>query len=130
MRLAWFLSALLLALASAPASAFDDTEFCAEKIREAETDQLDAGVWLDQFTRNESVSVHCSMRMIEFRRHLDLPPAELTNDWRTREKRRWNQAHCSDPTWRRAILNGWTIASTLITTTGERIWYTASCRRD
>jgi hypothetical protein len=130
MRLAWLVGAVLLALAFTPANAFDHAEFCAMKIQEAEADQLEAGVWLDEYTRNESVSVHCSMRMIEFRRHLDMPPAELTNDWRTREKRRWNQAHCSDPGWRQAILSGWTIASTLITTTGERIWYTANCRGD
>jgi len=128
MRLDFFVSAVLLALAPAAAGAFDHAQFCAEKIEQAEADQLEAGVWLDEFTRNESVSVHCSMRMIEFRRHLDMPSSDLGDDWRNREKRRWNQAHCNDPDWRAAIQNGWTVASTLITTTGERIWYTANCR--
>ena len=111
-----------------PAEAFDHTVFCAEKIDLAEKDQLEAGVWLDEFTRNESVSVQCSMRMIEFRRYLDLPSGDLDDAWRQREKIRWNSAHCSDPDWHEAIRNGWAIASTLITTTGERIWYTAQCR--
>jgi hypothetical protein len=128
MRFVFLLGSLLLVLAPSPAHAFDDGEFCADKVRQAESDQLESGVWLDEFTRNESVSVHCSMRMIEFRRHLDMPSHELGDDWRMREKNRWNQAHCSDPDWREAIRNGWTVASTLITTTGERIWYTASCR--
>lgn len=128
MRLAWLVNTMLVVLASAPAYAFDHAEFCAAKLAEAQSDRLEAGVWLDEVTRNESVAVHCSMRMIEFRRHLDLPPAELTNTWRAREKSRWNRAHCSDPTWQEAIRNGWTIASTLITRTGERIWYTASCQ--
>lgn len=128
MRLGSSVGALLLAVTPASAGAFDHVQFCSDKIQQAEADQLEAGVWLDEFTRNESVSVHCSMRMIEFRRYLDLPSSELGNDWRMREKRRWNQAHCSDPDWREAIRNGWTIASTLITTTGERIWYTAKCR--
>jgi hypothetical protein len=128
MRFACLVGSLLLAVAPSPGHAFDDAEFCAEKLRQANADQLEAGVWLDEFTRNESVSVHCSMRMIEFRRHLDIPSSELGDNWRIREKNRWNQAHCSDPDWREAIRNGWTIASTLITTTGERIWYTASCR--
>ncbi len=97
-------------------------------IEQADRQQLEAGVWLDELTRNDSVSVHCSMRMIEFRRNLDLPSNELDDDWRRREKARWNAAHCNDPDWREAILNGWTVASTLITTSGERIWYTASCR--
>ena len=128
MRFACLVSGLLLTWAPSSACAFDHAEFCAEKMRLAEADQLEAGVWLDEFTRNESVSVHCSMRMIEFRRHLDIPSNELGDSWRIREKNRWNQPHCSDPDWREAIRNGWTIASTLITTTGERIWYTASCR--
>ena len=110
------------------ADSFDHTAFCAEKIYRADTHQLEAGVWLDEFTRNESVSVHCSMRMIEFRRYLDLPSSDLDDTWRQREKTRWNSAHCSDPDWHEAIRHGWTIASTLITTTGERIWYTARCR--
>jgi len=130
MRFACLVGSLLLGLAPSPARAFDHAGFCAEKVQLAEADQLEAGVWLDEYTRNESVSVHCSMRMIEFRRHLDLASSDLGNDWRTREKGRWNQAHCSDPDWRQAIRNGWTIASTLITTTGEHIWYTANCRGD
>ncbi len=128
MRFACLVGSLLFALGPSSARAFDHAEFCTEKLQQAEADQLEAGVWLDEFTRNESVSVHCSMRMIEFRRHLDIPSSELGDSWRVREKNRWNQAHCSDPDWREAIRNGWTIASTLITTTGERIWYTASCR--
>ena len=110
------------------ADTFDHTAFCAEKIDRADNHQLEAGVWLDEFTRNESVSVHCSMRMIEFRRYLDLPSSDLDDVWRQREKTRWNSAHCSDPDWYEAIRHGWTVASTLITTTGERIWYTARCR--
>lgn len=127
----WFgylVGSLLLVLAPSPAHAFDHAGFCAEKVRQAEADELEAGVWLDEYTHNESVTVHCSMRMIEFRRHLDIPSVDLGDDWRMREKSRWNQAHCSDPDWREAIRNGWTIASTLVTATGERIWYTANCR--
>lgn len=110
------------------AEAFDHAAFCAEKTERADNQQLEAGVWLDEFTRNDTVNVHCSMRMIEFRRYLDLPSGELDDAWRQREKARWNSAHCSDPDWHAAIRAGWTIASTLITTTGERIWYTARCR--
>jgi hypothetical protein len=110
------------------ADAFDHAAFCAEKTELADNHQLESGVWLDEFTRNDTVNVHCSMRMIEFRRYLDLPSSELDDAWRQREKTRWNSAHCSDPDWYEAIRAGWTIASTLITTTGERIWYTARCR--
>lgn len=110
------------------AEAFDHAAFCAEKTELADNHQLESGVWLDEFTRNDTVNVHCSMRMIEFRRYLDLPSSELDDAWRQREKTRWNSAHCSDPDWYEAIRAGWTIASTLITTTGERIWYTARCR--
>lgn len=112
----------------ARADAFDHAAFCADKTELADNQQLEAGVWLDEFTRNDTVNVHCSMRMIEFRRYLDLPSGELDDTWRQREKTRWNSAHCSDPDWVEAIRAGWTIASTLITTTGERIWYTARCR--
>ncbi|MFM9849910.1 MAG: hypothetical protein ACKVP3_22490 [Hyphomicrobiaceae bacterium] len=110
------------------AESFDHAAFCAEKTERADNHQLEAGVWLDEFTRNDTVNVHCSMRMIEFRRYLDMPSGELDDAWRQREKIRWNSAHCSDPDWYEAIRAGWTIASTLITTTGERIWYTARCR--
>jgi hypothetical protein len=112
----------------ARADSFDHASFCAEKTELAENQQLEAGVWLDELTRNDTVNVHCSMRMIEFRRYLDMPSGELDDTWRQREKTRWNSAHCSDPDWHEAIRAGWTIASTLITTTGERIWYTARCR--
>ena len=112
----------------ARADIFDHAAFCADKTGLADNHQLEAGVWLDEFTRNDTVNVHCSMRMIEFRRYLDLPSSELDDAWRQREKTRWNSAHCSDPDWHGAIRAGWTIASTLITTTGERIWYTARCR--
>ena len=112
----------------ARAETFDHEAFCAEKAELADNHQLEAGVWLDEFTRNDTVNVLCSMRMIEFRRYLDMPSGELDDAWRQREKTRWNSAHCSDPDWSKAIRAGWTIASTLITTTGERIWYTARCR--
>jgi hypothetical protein len=112
----------------ARAQTFDHAAFCAEKTGLADNHQLEAGVWLDEFTRNDTVNVHCPMRMIEFRRYLDMPSSELDDAWRQREKTRWNSAHCSDPDWYEAIRAGWTIASTLITTTGERIWYTARCR--
>jgi len=121
-------SVVSIALTPASVSAFDHSEFCASMLDQADKQQLEAGVWLDEFTRNDSVHVYCSMRMIEFRRALDLPSGELDDGWRQREKARWNAAHCNDPDWRTAILNGWTIASTLTTTTGERIWYTANCR--
>jgi hypothetical protein len=134
MRLIALVSALSLAgvLTATPclalAESFDHAAFCAEKTELADNHQLEAGVWLDEFTRNDTVTVHCSMRMIEFRRYLDLPSSDLDDVWRQREKTRWNSAHCSDPDWHQAIRAGWTIASTLITTTGERIWYTARCR--
>lgn len=110
------------------AETFDHAAFCTEKTGLADSHQLESGVWLDEFTRNDTVNVHCSMRMIEFRRYLDMPSGDLDDAWRQREKTRWNSAHCSDPDWHEAIRAGWTIASTLITTTGERIWYTARCR--
>lgn len=110
------------------AETFDHAAFCTEKAGLADSHQLESGVWLDEFTRNDTVNVHCSMRMIEFRRYLDMPSGDLDDVWRQREKTRWNSAHCSDPDWHEAIRAGWTIASTLITTTGERIWYTARCR--
>ena len=112
----------------ARSDSFDHVAFCAEKTELADNQQLEAGVWLDEYTRNDTVNVHCSMRMIEFRRYLDMPSGDLDDAWRQREKTRWNSAHCSDPDWHEAIRAGWTIASTLITTTGERIWYTARCR--
>jgi hypothetical protein len=112
----------------ARADTFDHAAFCTEKTDLADNHQLEAGVWLDEYTRNDTVHVHCSMRMIEFRRYLDMPSSDLDDAWRQREKTRWNSAHCSDPDWYEAIRAGWTIASTLITTTGERIWYTARCR--
>jgi hypothetical protein len=120
--------AALLVLAPAPSLAFDHEAFCAAMTENAQAGQLEAGVWLDELTRDESVSVRCSMRMVEFRRFLDLPSREIDDDWRRREKARWNAAHCNDPDWREAIRNGWTIAATLITETGERIWFAARCR--
>jgi hypothetical protein len=123
-----YVGAIILALSTLPAHALDDGEFCADMTEQARTGQLEAAVWLDENTREETVNVRCPMRMIEFRRHLDMPSSDLTDEWRQREKNRWNEAHCSDPLWREAIRAGWTIASTLITTTGERIWFTARCR--
>ncbi len=128
MRLALSIAAATVALASTPASAFDHAAFCAAMTEYAQAGQLEAGVWPDDYTKNESISVRCSMRMIEFRRYLTLPPVDLDDAWRAHEKARWNAAHCSDPDWREAIRNGWTIAATLITENGERIWFAASCR--
>lgn len=128
MRFACLIGSVCLATAASPALAFDHSAFCSEMIRQAEADQLESGLWLDEITRQDTVTVHCSMRMIEFRRHLELPSSDLGNEWRANEKRRWNESHCTDPNWREAIRNGWTVASTLITSTGESIWYAASCR--
>lgn len=128
MRLARVVAVATVVLAPSPAHAFDHAGFCSAMTEHAQAGQLDSGAWLDEYTRTGNVSVQCAMRMVEFRRYLSIAPVDIDDAWRAREKARWNSEHCSDPEWREAIRNGWTIAATLITENGEHIWFAASCR--
>jgi hypothetical protein len=115
-------AALALALAAEAAQAFDDNQFCVaakEFVRSAEGD---VGTWTDRFTRNDGVEIGCERKVVHFKRHYSAPASALREGWRERQAELWESTYCKRSIWREAIDNGWVVAATLTTVTGERLW--------
>jgi hypothetical protein len=114
-------------VAPAPASAFDDREFCVVAQQFAIAAEKDVGVWIDRTTRNAGMRVVCDQRTVEFTRFTYAPAAAMDEAWKGRKSDDWNATHCASRVWSEAIRNGWKIVLSQNSADGGRVLITAAC---
>jgi len=119
---------LLLVLSQAAAHA-DDQKLCEHLERSAANLNKDSGKWIDKVTRQDGATVLCGTKSIEFKKTINVGFEKLPSDWRATQQRAWNDAHCKDPAWRRAILAGWTVATSYTAPNGARDRIVAVCSK-
>ncbi|HWE17410.1 MAG TPA: hypothetical protein VG758_09545 [Hyphomicrobiaceae bacterium] len=112
----------LLAVGAGPAHAFDDAQFCVAAKEFIRATVGDVGTWTDRLTRNDGVEIGCERKVVHFKRHYSAPASALREGWRERQAELWESTYCKRSIWREAIDNGWVVAATLTTVTGERLW--------
>jgi hypothetical protein len=115
-------AAAALALATQPARAFDDAQFCVVAKEYVRAVAGDVGTWMDRFTRNDGVEVGCDMKLVHFKRFYKAPSGPQRDAWRENQAEDWESAYCSRSIWRDAVENGWVVSATVTTQTGERVW--------
>ena len=107
---------------------FDDAAFCKSMQEFAVKANKDAGSMLDANTRNDGLAVLCAEKVIDFKKFLIAPSYMMRPGWKDRKSKQWRDIYCKDPYSKLAIQNGWTIATTMTTTDGDRSWITADCQ--
>lgn len=120
------LGVITLAAATAPAAAFDHTQFCQAMSHSARAARINVGTWIDRGTRNDGMEVLCERRIIHFKRYSRVEKA--SEAWKEARTEDWRSAYCRSSTWREAIENGWLVSATFTTAGGERVWF--ACQRD
>jgi len=120
-------TAVLFLVMSLAAARADDQKFCEHLERSAANLNKDSGKWIDKVTRQDGTTVQCGSRSIEFKKTINVDFEKLPSEWRAIQQRAWNDTHCKDPAWRRAILAGWTVATSYTAPNGTREKIVAVC---
>ena len=124
-----FPTAILFLVLSHAAAHSDDQKLCEHLERSAANLNKDSGKWIDKVTRHDGAMVLCGTKTIEFKKTINVDFEKLPSDWRATQQRAWNDSHCKDPAWRRAILAGWTVANTYTAPNGARERIVAVCSK-
>ena len=114
-------------VASDPAIAFDDREFCIAAKQFALAANQDLGLWIDRTTRNAGMVVSCDTKRVEFKRFTYTSSASMSGSWKDRKAAEWNADHCKSPIWAEAIRNGWKIALAAMAADGGHVELEAQC---
>jgi hypothetical protein len=116
-------STLLSAAASAPSHAFDNTQFCQAARQLTRAEVRDVGTWINRTTRNDGVELFCDRKIVHFKRYASTPGSGLREAWRDTKTEEWRSIKCANAMWREAVENGWLVAATVTTVTGEKVWF-------
>ena len=116
-------STLLSAAASAPSHAFDNTQFCQAARQLTRAEVRDVGTWINRTTRNDGVELFCDRKIVHFKRYASTPGSGLRDAWRDSKTEEWRSIKCANAMWQEAVENGWLIAATVTTVTGEKVWF-------
>lgn len=128
--LATFLAAALAVVLAppAPATAFDDGDFCAAAKQLAIAADGDIGVWVDRMTRSAGVVVSCDRKLVEFRRFTYTPTRAMDGAWKERKAAEWNGTQCASRLWGEAIRNEWKVALSVTAADGGHVSLDARCK--
>ena len=116
-----------LLIATPPALALDDKEFCVSAQQLAIAAEKDVGVWIDRVTRNAGMAVSCDRKTVEFTRFTYASSASMNDAWRQSKAADWNAVHCNSRIWNEAIANGWKIVLSQTAADGGQVSITAQC---
>ena len=120
---------LFLVLSQATALAFDDQKFCEHLERFSRTPTRIIGKWVDKITRNDGTTVLCGTKSVEFKKTFNVGFEKMQSDWRAVQQRTLNDNFCKAPSWRNAILAGWTVANSCTAPNGARETFVAAARK-
>ena len=86
------------------------------------------GESINRLTVFSGVDVRCSEKLIDFRQDVRAPHSKLRSGWQERLQANWSSAYCKPGSqYLQAMRNGWTIASTITTSDGEKFYVKAIC---
>ena len=128
MALALVVGSLVLPCPSvAEAETFTDAIFCRWMQDFATQANKDAGTKVDAVTTHEGLAVLCNMKLVDFKKRLEVPFTAMKAGWDGRKQAQWNQIYCTDPGFMQAIKSGWRISSTMTDVEGNRHYMEATC---
>jgi hypothetical protein len=110
------------------AQQFTDGQFCDWMKEIAAKSNKDAGAKVDAMTTNLGMAVLCNMKVIDFKKRLDVPMSNLAAGWEERKQSQWNEIYCNNIAFAQAIAAGWTISLTLTSVDGKRHYMEAKCK--
>lgn len=105
-----------------------DQQMCETLQALAAQGNKDAGTKVDRITTHMGMTVMCNMKVVDFRKSLDVPASHLGADWLETKQRQWNEIYCNNPGFSMLIAQGWTISTTMIDSEGKRYVIRAVCR--
>jgi hypothetical protein len=88
----------------------------------------DAGSKVGSVTTHMGMAVLCNMKVVDFKKRLDVPFSALGSGWEDRKQAEWNQIYCNNVGFSQAIANGWHISTTTTDADGKRHYIEAKCR--
>jgi hypothetical protein len=109
-------------------AAVDHDQFCRAMTEIARLGNVDAGRWLDRYTRDDGVEVLCDIRTVNFKRFIRPGPDSKEPGWKQKKSQEWNSTACSSSVLREAIDGGWIITSAITIAGGDRILAIAICK--
>ena len=110
------------------AQPFTDALFCQAMQEIATQRNKDAGTKVDAVTTDLGIAVLCNMKVVDFKKRIDLAFSQMDPGWQDRKQSQWNRIYCNNPGFAKAIANGWRISSTTTDTEGKRHHMEANCR--
>lgn len=119
------LAAMLAFPHPAHAQGFDDAGFC-QALQEIAVNK-ERGSRPNEYVSRIAVTVHCDMKIVQFKMRLGVPINDLRSGWQEHTHVLLNQMYCQGP-MRAAIDKGWTVAFTIMSADGERHYMTPECR--
>lgn len=115
-------------MTAAPATAFEDEDFCTTAKQLAAAAEGDVGVWLDRRTRNAGIRVACDRKLVEFLRFTYSPSSAMDGAWKAAKAAEWNGMQCASPLWADAIGNDWKVALSVTAADGGNVVLHAKCK--
>jgi hypothetical protein len=109
------------------AQQFTDAMFCQAMQEIATQGNKDAGTKVDAVTTHMGIAVLCNMKIVDFKKRLDISFRVMDAGWEGRKQAQWNQIYCTNPGFVQAIASGWTISSTMTDAEGKRHYMEAKC---
>ena len=87
-------STVLGAAMSAPARAFDNTQFCQAVGQLTRAAKRDIGTWINRTMRNDGVELFCDRKLVHFKRYASTPGSGLREAWREARTEEWRSTTC------------------------------------
>jgi hypothetical protein len=106
----------------------DRDHFCHMFLGTQEQMSANRGESINRLTVFAGIDVRCSEKLIDFRQDVRAPHSKLRSGWQERLQANWSSAYCKPGSqYLEAVRNGWTIASTITTSDGEKFQVKAIC---
>jgi hypothetical protein len=123
---------LFICLTFVPCAAFgnefSEDEFCSQITEMAEKLNAEGSSMVDAGTRQDGMAAICSLKVVEFKKFVNMPITSLREGWQGRKQAQWNKIYCDNNSpFRSAIDNGWTIGVLTTFIDGEQHRIKAAC---
>jgi hypothetical protein len=102
----------IASIAPVGAQQFPDALFCQVMEETAAKSNKDTGSKVDAVATHMGIAVLCNMKVVDFKKHIDVPFGSFEAGWEDRRQAQWNQIYCNNLGFSQAIANGWRISAT------------------
>jgi hypothetical protein len=127
-RLSALALATMLLATDGRAQEHSDALFCRQIQDVADKANKDIGSRLDAVTIQIGMAVFCNVKIVDFKKRVEMPFDSFKAGWQAPKQAQWNQIYCEPGSaFRQAIDAGWTIGSTTADANGVRHYMVAKC---